>query len=86
MFSQYCRSEPFSKACKKTPKLVFYLTKPSQIILDGVKSLKVISNALQKNENVFNSKANNDISFHRVSLDVNNPKNNNPLLTDFYET
>ena len=37
-------------------------------------------------KDIFESEANNNINFYRVSMDVNNPKNNNALLTDIYET
>jgi len=35
-------------------------------------------------KDIFNSNANNNINFYRVSMDVNNPKNNNSSLTDIY--
>ncbi len=36
-------------------------------------------------KDIFESKANNNINFYRVSTDVNNPKNNNSSLTNMYE-
>ena len=36
-------------------------------------------------KDIFESKANNNINFYRVSADVNNPKNNNSSLTNMYE-
>lgn len=50
--TNYCNNTYLSKACKKIPKFVFTLTKPPELFLDGLVSLKAVINGMRTNNDI----------------------------------